>query len=142
MVTETESRLADRERDVAEMEALLVAREKLAAISHKPSTANISDEERVALEELREELQRQEANLLEAKKFLREREQFLEESETKLFEKVQEQQDKENELEQREEDLIARLRRVREREAAIDPAAAEQLRAEDEAAKKRNEFTE
>jgi hypothetical protein len=141
-VEETESRLVDRERDVAEMEALLVARENLAELSHKPSTANVSEEEKAALEELRMELERQEATLLESKKFLREREQFLEESEVKLFEKVQAQQDKENELEQREEDLIARLRRVREREAAIDPKAAEQLRVDDEAAKKRNEFAE
>jgi hypothetical protein len=46
------------------------------------------------------------------------------------------------ELEQREEDLHARERRLREREPAVDPRAAEALRAEDEAAKKRDEFRE
>ena len=66
----------------------------------------------------------------------------LNDEQTKLMEKVQGQQDKENELEQREEDLCARDRRVREREAAIDPKAAEALQAADAAAKKRDEFSE
>jgi hypothetical protein len=79
---------------------------------------------------------------LEAKKAVRDREIFLDEAETKLMEKVQAQQDKENELEQREEDLCARDRRVREREAAVDPEAAEALQAADAAAKKRDEFSE
>jgi len=142
VITETESRLADRERDLAEAEALLLARERLVSASAKPAAQPVSEEERVALIELRAELSRQEASIIEAKQFLRERELYLEEAETKLFEKVQAQQDTENELEQREEDLRARMRRVREREAALDPQAAAALRAEDEAAKKRDEYNE
>jgi hypothetical protein len=143
VIAENETRLAERERDVAEAEALLVAREQLIAASrHHSAPAEISPVEMYALEQLRAELERQEANLKEQKQFVREREIFLDESETKLFEKVQAQQDKENELEQREEDLRARDRRVREREAAYDPQAAAALKAEDEAARKRDEFNE
>jgi hypothetical protein len=143
VAADTEARLADRERDLAESEALLVAREKLiAARKPGPVQAEISAEEKVALEHLRAELERQEATLKEAKQAVREREQFLDESETKLFEKVQAQQEKEIELEQREEDLRSRERRLREREAAADPQAAATLKAEDEAAKRRDEFKE
>src|SRR5690606_6528139 len=64
VVAETENRLVERERDVAEMEALLLAREQLIAASHQPATAReISLEEKKALEQLREELRRQEAHL-------------------------------------------------------------------------------
>ena len=87
-------------------------------------------------------MERQAASLNEAKQAQREREQFLDESETKLFEKVQGQQEKEIELEQREEDLRARERRLREREAVVDPQLAAALKAEDLAAKKRDEFNE
>lgn len=144
VIAEAETRLAERERDVAEGEALLLAREQLLAASHRPVAprAEISLEEKQALEALRAELERQEQHLKEQKHFVREREQFLDESEAKLFEKVQAQQDKENELEQREEDLRARDRRLREREASIDPEAAARLKAEDEAAKLRDEFNE
>jgi hypothetical protein len=38
--------------------------------------------------------------------------------------------------------LKARERRIREREAAIDPAAAATLKSDDAAAKKRDEFNE
>jgi hypothetical protein len=55
---------------------------------------------------------------------------------------VQAQQDKENELEQREEDLRIRMHRMRQHEAQYDPKAATALKAEDEAAKKRDEFNE
>jgi hypothetical protein len=144
VITESETRLADRERDVAELEALLLAREELITASQKPasSQAGVSPEERLALDHLRAELEKQEASLKEAKEVVREREKFLDESEAKLFEKVQAQQEKENELEQREEDLRARFRRVREREATLDPQAAAALKAEDEAARKRDEFSE
>ena len=143
VIAETETRLIERERDVAEAEALLAARERLIQASNRPAKpAEISAEEKQALESLRAELERQEAHVKEQKQFIHEREKFLDESETKLFEKVQEQQDKENELEQREEDLRARDRRVREREASFDPQAAAALQAEDEAAKKRDEFNE
>jgi hypothetical protein len=143
LITESEARLAERARDLAEAEALLVAREHLREASRQPSAGGSgSPEERAALDQLKAELERQEATLHEAKQAVREREIFLDESETKLFEKVQAQQDKENELEQREEDLRVRLRRVREHEAKFDPAVAADLQAEDEAAKKRDEFNE
>lgn len=143
-VAEAEARLADREREVAEGEALLLAREKLMAAARKPvpSQAAVSPEEKVALEQLRAELERQEASLKEAKQAQREREQFLDESETKLFEKVQAQQEKEIEQDQRAEDLRALERRLREREAALDPQAAAALKAADEAAAKRDKANE
>lgn len=143
LATETEARQADRERDLAEMEALLLAREKLIAATRRPAArAEVSPEERAALDQLRGELERQEASVKEARQALREREQFLDDAEAKLFEKVQAQQEKENELEQRDEDLRARARQLREREAAIDPQAAAALKAEDERAKQRDEFNE
>lgn len=144
IIAETQARLAERERDVAEAEALLKAREQLNLVTRKPAAApaGVSPEEKAALEGVRVELERQEASLKEAKEIVREREQFLDESETKLFEKVQAQQEKESELEQREEDLRVRLRKVREREAEFDPQVAAALKAEDEAARKRDEFRE
>jgi hypothetical protein len=142
VIAEAEMRLEERERDVAEMEALLRAREQLLAASRKPAPQGVSPEQKMALDALRAELERQEVTLQEAKQAVREREIFLDESETKLFEKVQAQQEKENELEQREEDLRARDRRLREREAAYDPQAAADLKAEIEAARKRDEFNE
>ncbi len=48
----------------------------------------------------------------EARQALHDREKFLEESETRLFEKVQQQQEKESELEQREENLGVRAAAV------------------------------
>ncbi len=143
VVGENESRLADRERDVAELEALLMARDRVGTSSGLDvGVGGAWAPEKEALEQLRGELERQEATLLEAKKAVRDREIFLDEAETTLMDKVQAQQDKENELEQREEDLLARDRRVREREAAIDPRAAAALAAADEALKKRDEFSE
>lgn len=144
VVAETEARLVERERDLAEAEALLHARERLLQAARKNTAADpgISAEERAALAHLKEELEKQEASLKEAKQAVREREAFLEESENKLFEKVQAQQEKETELEQKEEELKARLHRLREREAAIDPAAAAALQAEQEAARKFDEFKE
>lgn len=58
------------------MEALLLARGKLVAASRRPVAAQvaISPEEKAALEQLRAELERQEAGVLEAKQALRERE--------------------------------------------------------------------
>jgi septal ring factor EnvC (AmiA/AmiB activator) len=143
IIAESNARLAERERDIAEAEALLLAREELLTASRShASQASVSPEEKAALEHVKAELLRQEANLRESKDAVREREIFLDESETKLFAKVQEQQEKENELEQREEDLRARDRRLREREAAFDPQVAAALQAEAEAAKKRDEFNE
>ncbi len=144
VVTDNETRLCDQERDLAELEALLLARDRVATSTNSGLSGGgaASAAEKNALELLRAELERQEATLLETKKAVRDREIFLDEAETKLMEKVQAQQDKENELEQREEDLCARDRRVREREAAVDPQAAAALQAADEAAHKRDEFSE
>ena len=143
MIGETEKRLAERERELYELEALLLAREKLLAASrqHAPA-APISAEEKAALVHLRDELERQQVSLAEAKQAIRDREQFLDESETKLFEKVQNQQEKEIQLDQKAEDLRARERRIREHEARLDPAAAAALKAEDEASRVRDEFNE
>ena len=78
----------------------------------------------------------------EQRQALREREAFLDDSETKLFQKVQEHQEKETELEQRDEDLRRRERKLREREAVNDPQVAAALKAEKAAAKKFDEFNE
>lgn len=118
-IEEAEARLADRDRELAEAEALLVAREKLLAASRKAApAATVSPEEKLALEQLRAELERQEASLKEAKQAMRERELFLEENEAKLMEKMQAQQEREIELDQRAEDLGTRAAR----QAAANPA--------------------
>ena len=58
--------------------------------------------------------------LKDAQNALREREQFMEESETRLFEKVQNQQEREIELDQREEELGVRVSKSKEDEGAED----------------------
>jgi chromosome segregation ATPase len=117
---EREFRLAERERDLAETEALLRHREALldAAKKNPCSRRGISDEERLALANLKAELDRQEAQIRENREALREREKFVEESESRLFEKVQQQQEKETELEQLQEEL-------KQRESASRPASAQ-----------------
>jgi predicted metal-dependent hydrolase len=110
-IVETEARLADRARDLDEMEALLRARESLIAATRLRDSQNrleITPREAAALNQLKEELERQEATLRESREALRERELYLEQSENRLFSKVQEQQEKETELEQREENLVTR----------------------------------
>lgn len=64
-IGDLESRLAERERDIAEAEALIVAREKLlvAARRSAPAQTTVSKEEQAALEQLKAELDRQEASL-------------------------------------------------------------------------------
>jgi DNA repair exonuclease SbcCD ATPase subunit len=143
MIGETEKRLAERERELYELEALLLAREKLLAASrqHAPA-APISAEEKAALVQLRDELERQQTSLAEARQGIRDREQFLDESEAKLFEKVQSQQEKEIQLDQKADDTRSRERRLREAEARVDPAAAAALKAEDDAASVRDELNE
>jgi len=143
IIGDTEKRLADRERELYELEALLLAREKLLAASrqHAPA-APISAEEKAALVQLRDELDRQQVSLAESKQGIRDREQFLDESESKLFEKVQAQQEKEIQLDQKADDLRARERRIREGEASLDPAKAAALKAEDETARVRDELNE
>lgn len=111
IVADAEAQLAERTRDLDELDALLRAREALLAStrlrdSGKRGTVTLREAE--ALHQLKEELDRQEATLRDARVAVREREKFLEDSETRLFAKVQEQQEKETELEQREEDLRAR----------------------------------
>ena len=143
IIGETEKRLAERERELYELEALLLAREKLLAASrHSAPAAPISAEEKAALVQLRDELDRQQLNLAEAKQAIKDREQFLDESESKLFEKVQSQQEKEIQLDQKADDLRARERKLREAQAERDPRAAAALKAEDEAARVRDEFNE
>lgn len=110
-VTEAETRLADRTRDLDEMDALLRAREALLAATRLRDTnsaVGLSPREAKALSELKNELERQEGTLRDAQQALRDREKFIEESETRLFAKVQDQQEKETELEQREENLKTR----------------------------------
>ncbi len=110
-VVEAEARLADRARDLDEMEALLRARESLIAATRlrdSKSRIDITPREAAALNQLKEELERQEASLRESREALRQRELYLEQSENRLFAKVQEQQEKEMELEQREENLVSR----------------------------------
>jgi hypothetical protein len=148
-VEETEARQIERERDLAEAEALLLAREKLMAASRKSTVpaaakAPVSKEEQNALEQLKAALDQQEASLKEQKAALLERERFMEENETKLFEKMMQQQEKETELEQQADDIRKRDRKLREREAALDPQVAAAHKAEDDAAaaKKADEFNE
>jgi septal ring factor EnvC (AmiA/AmiB activator) len=107
LVEEREFSLADRERDLAEAEVLLKHHEALLAASRRTPAARVglSEEERFALVNLKTEMDRQEAVLREAREELRERALFIEESEKRLFEKVQEHQEKETEIEQREEEL-------------------------------------
>jgi hypothetical protein len=105
---ELELKLAARE--LAEAEVLLKHHEKLLSASRRTPAARVglSDEERLALVNLKIELDRQEAALRESREALRQREEFIEESERKLFDKVQQQQEKETELEQRDEELRQR----------------------------------
>ncbi|MDP3068733.1 MAG: hypothetical protein Q8N18_00515 [Opitutaceae bacterium] len=144
VIAEGEARLVEHERDLAEMEALLFARSQLLDVAQKPAAAGtiVSPEERRAFNQVKAELDRQEATIKETRQSLAERERFIDESETKLFEKVQAQQEKEIELDQREEDLRALERRMREREAEHDPVLAAALKADDERAKQRDEFNE
>lgn len=115
-------RLAERESEIAETVALLLARQQLFEASRRQpgraeggTSAPISSEERAALQLLTEELERQETSLREHPAALREREAFLEESENLLFEKVPSQQ--ETELKQWDDDLRQRKARLRQREA-------------------------
>ncbi|GHC10516.1 hypothetical protein [Cerasicoccus arenae] len=121
-----EAKLSERERDIWEGEALLkVKQEMLAAkmsefnkskleAGSTDGSAAVSEEERVALEHLRETLEQREAALQQMKDQLKEREAFVEESENALFEKMMEQQETETELEQRSEELRSLERRIKD----------------------------
>ena len=104
-----EAKAAERDRALAETEALLQAREKVIDAMRKEKPAQGggtgSSEEIAALTKLKEELDRQEASIKEQRAAQQEREDFLNASETSLFEKMQAQQEKETELEQKAEDL-------------------------------------
>ena len=143
LVEEREMRLAERDRDLAETGALLQAREALlaAGLKNRRPSPPASPEEKIALLALKAELDRQEHLLMQGKETLRARELFLDESETRLFEKVQQHQEKETELEQREEELIAHEKALRIREAKLDPAVAAAMQMES-AGKRFDEFNE
>lgn len=107
-LAEAENKLAERDRALAETEALLQAREKVIDAMRKqpgPDAGAVNPAEMEALGKLKEELDRQEANIKEQRQSLQEREDFLNQSEAALFEKMQAQQEKETELEQKAEDL-------------------------------------
>jgi DNA repair exonuclease SbcCD ATPase subunit len=108
-LAEAENKLAERDRALAETEALLQAREKVIDAMRKEQPAagsgTVNPAEMEALGKLKEELDRQEAGIKEARQAQQEREEFLNQSEAALFEKMQAQQEKETELEQKEEDL-------------------------------------
>lgn len=106
-LSDAENKLGDRERELAEAEALLKARAQLIEAAHKstPTDGAISKEQEEALHKLKSELDRQEQTIKEQRQALKEREEFLDQSETSLFEKMQAQQEKETELEQKAEDL-------------------------------------
>jgi DNA repair exonuclease SbcCD ATPase subunit len=108
-LAEAENKLAERDRALAETEALLQAREKVIDAMRKEQPAAgsgvVNPAEMEALGKLKEELDRQEASIKEAREAQQEREEFLNQSEAALFEKMQAQQEKETELEQKEEDI-------------------------------------
>lgn len=111
-IGEAEARLMERTRDLDEMDALLRAREALLAstrLRHSGNRKVVTAREAEAVKNLKAELDKQEASVREAREALRAREKYLEECEIRLFEKVQQQQEKETELEQREEDLQTKL---------------------------------
>lgn len=111
-IGDAEARLMERTRDLDEMDALLRAREALLAstkLRHSGNRKVVTAREAEAIKNLKTELDKQEASVREAREALRAREKYLEECEARLFEKVQQQQEKETELEQREEDLQVKL---------------------------------
>jgi FtsZ-binding cell division protein ZapB len=85
------------------------------------SAAEFTSDDGISLARRLDVLTRLEAAYKEAGVVIRARKQFLDESESKLFEKVQEQQEKETDLEQREEDLCTRSREWREKVATTAP---------------------
>ena len=115
-LNEAQNKLAERERELAEAEALLAARERVIEAAKKEAAATpsqaVSGEEMEALRKLKEELDRQEASIKEARQALKDREEFLEQSEGMLFTKMQQQQEKETELEQKEEDLKRKAKQM------------------------------
>jgi hypothetical protein len=140
---ELQGRLVEREREIAELENLLLAREKVLMVQRKAPTMPpfaASAAERSALETLRAQLDAQESSVQEARAALKERERFIEQAETTLMDKVTAQQEHEISLEQREENVRRAEIDLRRRLAEIDPAAAAEIEAE--RIKQRDEFNE
>lgn len=114
-VAEAEHRLADFERDRAEMEALQQARDRVRnSARRQPAVeeAPLSKAQEEALQRLKVELDRQEQSLREQRAAYKDREDFLEQSETALFSKMQQQQERETELEQLEEEMHRKMRQL------------------------------
>ena len=142
-LVELQVRLSEHKREMAELENLLLARERVLMAQRRGPTMPpfaASAIERTALEKLRATLDDQESALAEAKAALKEREIFVEKSEATLLEKVAAQQEHEIMLEQRTEDLHRAEQDLRKRLAKIDPALAAEIEAEQK--KKRDEFNE
>ena len=109
-LAEAENKLSERDRALAETEALLEAREKVIDAMRKQPVVpaiglSVNPAEVEALDKLKEELDRQEGSLKEQRQAIKEREEFLEQSEAALFQKMQDQQERETELEQKAEDV-------------------------------------
>jgi len=140
---ELQGRLVEREREIAELENLLLAREKVLMVQRKAPTMPpfaASAAESDALQKLRVQLDAHELTIQEARAALKDRERFIEQSETTLMDKVASQQEHEISLEQREENVRRTEIDLRRRLAEIDPAAAAEIEAE--RLKKRDEFNE
>lgn len=138
-----QGRLVEPEREITELENLLLAREKVLMVQRKAPTMPpfaASAAETSALEKLRAQLDIQEAAVQEARAALKERERFIEQSETTLMDKVTAQQEHETFLNQREENVRRTEIDLRRRFAEIDPAAAAEIEAE--RIKQRDEFNE
>lgn len=126
-VKQAEARLTERERSLWEFEALILAREKLLRAQQqqkqmwqKPSH-NENGAELSALQQLRDEVARQQKSLQRTKEELRERQAFVEASEERLLEKTMQQQEEETRLEQLKEDLNARELRINQLEGKPPP---------------------
>ncbi len=121
-----EAKLVDQNRNLAEAEALLAAREELLtatrgkAAAETPSSSIFSTDEIEALRKLKVELERQAESLTVARAELKTREEFIERSEAALMEKMQTQQEREIELEQLEENLRTVGHQSARAEAALE----------------------
>jgi uncharacterized protein with von Willebrand factor type A (vWA) domain len=106
--------------------------------AHRPTASKEPDPETVA--KLREEQERLQRLLEDARATLNAREEFINQSEARLLEKSQAQIEREVELEQREEELRDLERRIRDK--ATGTPMAELLPVQEGAGKKYDEFNE
>lgn len=113
-IAEAVYRLAERERELAEMEALHEARERVARTMPQPAQTEgpSSLEQSDAFQKLKEELDRQEQSIREQRVAMQEQVEFMEQSEAALFDKMQKQQEKETELEQLGEEVRRKMRQL------------------------------